>query len=465
MRRTLEVAEGATRDVSVALERLADWPSRGWWSGDLHVHMNYGGAYRATPAHAAGDGRGRGPARGLRPDRQQGAAHPGRRLVHGPAGPRLDQPHARAPRPGVPHQLLGPHVAARPRAATCCCPTTRATSARPPRASTRRTPRSRTSRAPRARSSATSTPSTTSPTPRARATRRPTRSRASSRATRSGCRSTWRSARSTSTRRWASAITAPRTRSGTACSTAASALPAGAGHRRHDELRLAARPGGPEPRVREDRAGRSTSAASWTGSRPAAASPRTGRSSSSRCGREARAEPWSEPGDELDARRGPPRARGPGLAALDRARRPPRDRPQRRGRRLAAARRASARRPTPAMRLPRLRLGLVPGARLLRPLAPPRARLLPVRHHEPGLRHARAARRFARRPTRATSRLDRPRRAAAEAHTGWNTAAEKAGRARAARPRPARSSRSGPAPEGSGLEPCARGWETPRFKT
>src|SRR5438876_7342659 len=35
------------------LERLANLPARGWWSGDLHVHMNYGGAYRNTPAHLA----------------------------------------------------------------------------------------------------------------------------------------------------------------------------------------------------------------------------------------------------------------------------------------------------------------------------------------------------------------------------------------------------------------------------
>ena len=37
------------RAERLALERIADWPARGWWSGDLHVHMNYGGAYRATP--------------------------------------------------------------------------------------------------------------------------------------------------------------------------------------------------------------------------------------------------------------------------------------------------------------------------------------------------------------------------------------------------------------------------------
>jgi len=37
----------------VVLQRLVDLPARGWWSGDLHVHMNYGGAYRNTPRHLA----------------------------------------------------------------------------------------------------------------------------------------------------------------------------------------------------------------------------------------------------------------------------------------------------------------------------------------------------------------------------------------------------------------------------
>jgi TolB protein len=49
-RQTVEVGAGEARELSVGLERLSDWPARGWWSGDLHVHMNYGGAYRATPA-------------------------------------------------------------------------------------------------------------------------------------------------------------------------------------------------------------------------------------------------------------------------------------------------------------------------------------------------------------------------------------------------------------------------------
>ena len=49
VRKVIEVPEAGLGELSVALERIADWPSRGWWSGDLHVHMNYGGAYRATP--------------------------------------------------------------------------------------------------------------------------------------------------------------------------------------------------------------------------------------------------------------------------------------------------------------------------------------------------------------------------------------------------------------------------------
>ena len=49
LRRTFEIPAGGTRQEHVALERIADWPARGWWSGDPHVHMNYGGAYLATP--------------------------------------------------------------------------------------------------------------------------------------------------------------------------------------------------------------------------------------------------------------------------------------------------------------------------------------------------------------------------------------------------------------------------------
>jgi hypothetical protein len=47
--RTVTLAAGQTDTVRVALARLANLPALGWWSGDLHVHMNYGGTYRNTP--------------------------------------------------------------------------------------------------------------------------------------------------------------------------------------------------------------------------------------------------------------------------------------------------------------------------------------------------------------------------------------------------------------------------------
>jgi hypothetical protein len=53
VRRTLTLAEGARERLTLALPRLDDLPARGWWSGDLHAHMNYGGAYRNDPKHLA----------------------------------------------------------------------------------------------------------------------------------------------------------------------------------------------------------------------------------------------------------------------------------------------------------------------------------------------------------------------------------------------------------------------------
>ncbi|HXM39337.1 MAG TPA: CehA/McbA family metallohydrolase [Gemmatimonadales bacterium] len=52
-RADVTVAAGGHIVHRVVLERLADLPAQGWWSGDLHVHMNYGGAYRNTPRHLA----------------------------------------------------------------------------------------------------------------------------------------------------------------------------------------------------------------------------------------------------------------------------------------------------------------------------------------------------------------------------------------------------------------------------
>ncbi len=51
--RTLTLVVGVPSRVDVALERLDDLPAKGYWSGDVHVHMNYGGTYRNTPARLA----------------------------------------------------------------------------------------------------------------------------------------------------------------------------------------------------------------------------------------------------------------------------------------------------------------------------------------------------------------------------------------------------------------------------
>jgi TolB protein len=56
-RRTLSIPRNSSQVIRVGLERLADLPSAGWYSGDLHVHMNYGGAYRNTPARLAAQAR------------------------------------------------------------------------------------------------------------------------------------------------------------------------------------------------------------------------------------------------------------------------------------------------------------------------------------------------------------------------------------------------------------------------
>jgi dipeptidyl aminopeptidase/acylaminoacyl peptidase len=49
VRKTVDVAAGAEARVLLHLDRISTLFKRGWWSGDLHVHMNYGGHYRADP--------------------------------------------------------------------------------------------------------------------------------------------------------------------------------------------------------------------------------------------------------------------------------------------------------------------------------------------------------------------------------------------------------------------------------
>jgi TolB protein len=49
--RSISIGAGGTQDTDIKLQPLAlpaDW-SREWLSADVHVHMNYGGTYRATP--------------------------------------------------------------------------------------------------------------------------------------------------------------------------------------------------------------------------------------------------------------------------------------------------------------------------------------------------------------------------------------------------------------------------------
>ena len=50
---TVTVTSNPANPVRVVLQRLADMPAAGWFSGDLHVHMNYGGTYRNTPRRLA----------------------------------------------------------------------------------------------------------------------------------------------------------------------------------------------------------------------------------------------------------------------------------------------------------------------------------------------------------------------------------------------------------------------------
>ncbi|HET7598717.1 MAG TPA: CehA/McbA family metallohydrolase [Gemmatimonadales bacterium] len=49
-RSTVAIAAGSTRVLRMRLRRIDDLAARGWWSADLHVHLNYGGNYRSDPA-------------------------------------------------------------------------------------------------------------------------------------------------------------------------------------------------------------------------------------------------------------------------------------------------------------------------------------------------------------------------------------------------------------------------------
>ena len=53
VRRRVKIESGATTELEVVLERIADLASEGWWSGDIHAHMNYAGVYRMNPERLA----------------------------------------------------------------------------------------------------------------------------------------------------------------------------------------------------------------------------------------------------------------------------------------------------------------------------------------------------------------------------------------------------------------------------
>lgn len=50
---TVVMRQGRPAVARIVLRRIADLPTERIYSGDLHVHMNYGGTYRNTPSHLA----------------------------------------------------------------------------------------------------------------------------------------------------------------------------------------------------------------------------------------------------------------------------------------------------------------------------------------------------------------------------------------------------------------------------
>lgn len=50
---TFEGGAALKAPITFTMRRIADLPAKGWYSGDVHVHMNYGGHYVVTPAQMA----------------------------------------------------------------------------------------------------------------------------------------------------------------------------------------------------------------------------------------------------------------------------------------------------------------------------------------------------------------------------------------------------------------------------
>jgi TolB protein len=55
-----DVRAGGTNEATVSLERIWDASANGWYSGDNHFHLNYGGTYRLEPEDILPDLRGEG---------------------------------------------------------------------------------------------------------------------------------------------------------------------------------------------------------------------------------------------------------------------------------------------------------------------------------------------------------------------------------------------------------------------
>ncbi|MBK5189473.1 MAG: CehA/McbA family metallohydrolase, partial [Gemmatimonadaceae bacterium] len=49
----VQIVDTGAKTVRVTMHRLVNLPASGWYSGDLHVHMNYGGSYRTVPSQLA----------------------------------------------------------------------------------------------------------------------------------------------------------------------------------------------------------------------------------------------------------------------------------------------------------------------------------------------------------------------------------------------------------------------------
>ena len=52
-RQEVQVSANGAKRVRLTMRRLVNLPASGWYSGDLHVHMNYGGNYRTVPKQLA----------------------------------------------------------------------------------------------------------------------------------------------------------------------------------------------------------------------------------------------------------------------------------------------------------------------------------------------------------------------------------------------------------------------------